>query len=601
MEREKEYLDMKYKKMKKQYLKRRILLNIFIVLVVSLLISTLISYFYFAKIVRSQSISDEKMKLNQLANQLNFMAEDINSFARSIVVDDIIQKLGREKGFETEYERIKQKDIIRRKLTYYNSLRTYIGSSFIELENGEYFSSNSGNVTNEEYLEEKFTQGELQEYSEQEGWLYSNAYYSSDSGNGQQVVCKATHMLNKYEFGERQGTLYMEIYMEYFLKQIRDYESNYGNIALIGNDNILLYDNNLPEGIKDFINEEKISDTGVYKVQGGYLIYEEIENARWRICTLIEDKYLWERSNFVMGFFLLSLVISLTLILLITSRLLEKITRPIVRLSNQMKGMDYYNLRAEKSIQAVDEIQTLYECYEKMLQEIRQGIKTQMIHEKQKKDMEFDIVLSQINPHYLYNVLNTVVYLTKAKENESAISVVNALIHTLQETMKSGEDNVNCTIQEELKFTQSYIKIQEYRYPNTFWINIKCEEELKKCIVPKTIIQPIVENAIFHGILPANKAGIIDVTIKKKNENLHIEITDNGVGIIENQMKSFTEGEEIISEEKGRRHIGLSNIRERIKYLCGPPYGIWIDRIEPQGTQVTIHLPVINNAHEYKK
>lgn len=581
-------------KIRKKHLKRRILFNISMILVFSMVISTIVSYFYFEKVVREQKISDEKTKLQQVANQINFMTEDIHNFGKSIIVDDTIQGIMEDEHFDTEYQRIRGKDIITKQLVFYNSLRTYIGCSYIELPNGQRFTSNSSNSMEEGYLNQKFTSGEIREYNQHKDWIYSDPYYSRDPGSVQLVFCTKTQMLDKYRFGEQQGILYMEIYMDHFLKQIQAYEKDYENVCLQGNGKEILYEKNPQEQINRFIeNNEENPGNGVYKVDGGYLLCEDIEAAGWKLFTLITDRYLWERSSFVLEFFLLSLVISLGMILLTTSRLLENIIRPVERLSKQMEHMDYKNLHAEEIVRTGDEIQTLYECYGKMLEEIQRSIEESMEHEKQKKDMEFDIMLSQINPHYLYNVLNTVVYLATAEKNENIIKIVNSLIYTLQETLKIGDHNIDTTIQKELELTECYLNIQEYRYPDRFQVQIRCDDKLKSCVVPKTIIQPIVENAIFHGILPDEQKGIIDICITRWKDVLCIEITDDGIGIAEERLELFERGEAIIYESNGRKHIGISNVRDRIRYLYGEPYGMWISRIEPQGTRVTLHLPVI--------
>ena len=583
---------MKLRCNEKRYLKRRILRNIAMVLVFSTVLSTVVSYIFFEGIIRRQAIKDEEVKLQQLARQIEFMEEDISNFARSIVVDDLIQGILEEKEFETEYQRLKSRDVINKQLVFYNSLRTYIACSFIEYSSGERFSSNGNLGMEKEYLDEKFNTGEIKEYREQSKWRFSNPYYSRDSGSEQYVICTSTLMLNQYNFGAHQGTLYLEIYLDYFIRQIQSCEKDYANLALIGNDGKILYEYHAQEGMQAYIEQMELKRGKVYTVNEGYLLSEEIEGTGWKICTLITREELWRRSGFVLGFFLLSFVISLALMLTATSRLLETIVRPIVKLSEHMEKMNYKELHTELSVHTKDEIQTLYECYDKMLAEIGRGIESKMLYEKQKKDMQFDIMLSQINPHYLYNVLNTVVYLATAENSDAVIQIVNSLIYNLQETLRLGEGTIYNTIDQEIEFTQAYVRIQEYRYPKGFQVNIGCDPEVKCCVVPKMIMQPIVENAIFHGILPSGKCGRIHVCIQREENTLIIEITDDGVGISKESLQLFEEREEIIYEAKGRRHIGISNIRERIAYLYGETYGMWIENKTQQGTRVIIKVPV---------
>ena len=295
--------------------------------------------------------------------------------------------------------------------------------------------------------------------------------------------------------------------------------------------------------------------------------------------------------KFVFIFFSLSFVISLAAILFTTSRLMEQIIHPVTVLSRRMEKTHYNKLHVQEMVHTGDEIEILYQCYNDMVEEIQRGIEQQRIYEKRTKDMEFDIMLSQINPHYLYNVLNTVVYLSAAGKNKEVVKITNSLIFSLQETLRLGEKNIETTVEKELMLTQCYLDIQKYRYPDVFETVIECGEDLKQCLVPKTIIQPLVENGILHGILPLEEPGIIKVYIYKKEDFLCIEVEDNGEGISRERLEAFEKGEELIYEEKGRKHIGISNVRDRISYLYGEPYGMWMKRLPERGTKVTLHLP----------
>ena len=206
--------------------------------------------------------------------------------------------------------------------------------------------------------------------------------------------------------------------------------------------------------------------------------------------------------------------------------------------------------------------------------------------------MEYDITLSQINPHYIYNVLNTVVYLAAAGKNKDVVKIVHSLIYTLHDTLNIGDGSVETVIEKELELTRCYLDIQRYRYPSMFEAEIECEPELEKCLIPKTVIQPLVENAILHGILPTEQKGTVRVEIIQKNGKLQIQVRDNGVGIPGERVEQFYRGEEMASENKARRHIGVSNVRDRIHYLYGQGYGMEMESREGTGTCITLVLPL---------
>lgn len=577
---------------RKKSLKSRILRTLFIVLAFSMIFSTVISYVYFEKIVRKQVLEEEKAGLEQVASQLEFMIEDIQNFAAGIIADEDLQRvLNIKKTESAAFDKVKKESEMSNRLVFYNSLRTYVASSFIVLADGKKYCSIGPNSA-EEYMKEKMKIKELQDYIKNKEKIFSSPYYGVDNWISKQVVCFGSPMYNKFQFGEEQGMLYLEIYLEYFLKQVEAYGENQQNICLMGNNNEVLYEGNQNGEISRIIkNQKKEIEEGSSKAGGNYFICNEVGDSGWKLYVMITPEYLWQRCKFVFIFFSLSFVISLAAILFTTSRLMEQIIHPVTVLSRRMEKTHYNKLHVQEMVHTGDEIEILYQCYNDMVEEIQRGIEQQRIYEKRTKDMEFDIMLSQINPHYLYNVLNTVVYLSAAGKNKEVVKITNSLIFSLQETLRLGEKNIETTVEKELMLTQCYLDIQKYRYPDVFETVIECGEDLKQCLVPKTIIQPLVENGILHGILPLEEPGIIKVYIYKKEDFLCIEVEDNGEGISRERLEAFEKGEELIYEEKGRKHIGISNVRDRISYLYGEPYGMWMKRLPERGTKVTLHLP----------
>jgi len=310
--------------------------------------------------------------------------------------------------------------------------------------------------------------------------------------------------------------------------------------------------------------------------------------------TLVTNEQLQESSRYVYQFFLFTFLFSILAIIITTSQLMEGITKPITHLSRQMQKTDYRELNPLEIVQTGDEIQILYECFNEMMEEIKQGIESRIEYEKQKKEMEFDIMLSQINPHFLYNVLNTVVYLANAGKNKEVTNIIKSMIYTMQETLNMGDRTLETTIENELDLTKAYLEIQKYRYPDRYDIHIKIDPELKEYKVPKTIIQPLVENAILHGILPMDKTGTIKIEVYQQESNLLIDVTDDGIGIADDRLEMFNKRAAIVypTNGKGRKHIGISNIRDRIEYLYGDSCGMTIKQISTGGTSIHIKLPL---------
>lgn len=576
-------------------LKFRILRAIFVVLTISMLLSTVISYVYFVRIAGEERIGEAETGLQQISNQLHFMFVDIQNFARSIIVDgEIMETVENIKPADGIGE-MRKRDIVSKRLVFYNSLRTYIRNSFMEVSNGEFYSSSV--ILQPEYKDDKLSIGGIREYRRHTDWVFSNPYHGIDNWDYQPMICYSTRMMDIYFFGRQRAVLTLEINLEYFLHQVRNYSDEYTNLCLVGNDGFILYEAGGEKLVSRLLkNHPEYLSPGIHRVAGGYLISKAIDGTGWELCTLVTERFLWRSSSYVFNFFLLSFLVSMFGILLTASQMTDRITRPLTFLSRHMRITDYEKLHVLEAVRTGDEIQILYECYNAMVGELQRGIAQKMEYEKQKSGMEFDIILSQINPHYLYNVLNTVVYLSAAGKNKEVVSIVNALIYTLQETINLGDADIETTVRRELELTEYYLVIQRYRYPRMFNLTVTCAEEEKDCIVPKTIIQPIVENALLHGILPSERAGNIGLDIARRGERLSITVTDDGVGMSAEGLRRFRAGEAITDEENsrsenGRKHIGISNVRDRIRYLYGEPYGLWITNRPAGGTGVEIVLP----------
>lgn len=570
-------------KQRKRKFKWRMLRNISLILAASMVLGSVISFVYFEAVVRSQEISDERAKLRQVTGQIRFMVEDVQRFAQSILIDQELQESLALEPFTSEFQRQSSYDRIANRLIFYNNLRSYINNSMLKMESGIWYGTSYVRYSEQMPGEELIVQNSTEDSP------YSKVY--NRGADGEPIICYQVQMLDKYHFGERKGTLYLEIYLNSFLEQVRLYAENYKHVCLVRGDGAVLYAQDAEGLLQDYLVQmTEVTDKQAVKVDRGYLLCESVEETGWKLCMLIPNEFLWERSQFVLEFFALSFFISLGLILVFISRMMERMIWPVTQLSEQM---EYGNMEMLQLIHTGDEIETLYECCDHMLQEIKRGTEAQMRYERQKKEMEFDIMLSQINPHYLYNVLNTVVYLASAKQEWDVVEIVRSLLYSLHETLNIGEHSIEATIEQELELTECYLRIQTYRYPGRYTVNIHCEEALQKCVVPKTIIQPLVENAILHGILPAEEPGNVCVRIFVEDGQLHITVEDDGVGIAKECLEQFAQGEVGRAEQGGRKHIGISNVRDRICFLYGATYGMKIERRKEKGTRVWLRLPLL--------
>ena len=195
---------------------------------------------------------------------------------------------------------------------------------------------------------------------------------------------------------------------------------------------------------------------------------------------------------------------------------------------------------------------------------------------------ELEFLLLQINPHFIHNTLFSLKCLIAMGKNHEAENMLTDFSSLLASTFRSHDQLI--TIEQELNILNKYVEVQKYRYGNKFTLNVICNHDLIHCKVPKLLMQPIIENSIFHGIEPCNKPGYITVKISRSEDDLVLVISDNGIG--------FNKTDEPIKQITNS--IGIENVHNRIKLLFGSKYGLHIESKVNIGTNVCITLPYLD-------
>lgn len=260
----------------------------------------------------------------------------------------------------------------------------------------------------------------------------------------------------------------------------------------------------------------------------------------------------------------------------------------------QMQKAAAGNFELEKKLGGNDEISELYDYLNTMILDIQRllaGIYQEKIHAEQlktkQKDAEFMMLTSQINPHFLYNTLETIRMKARINKQYEIEELVKMLAKILRRNIQAGEKDV--TIHSEVELVEYYLKIQQYRFRDKIQYQIEVEPEVEDYMILPLILQPIVENAIVHGLEKKEDAGHIFIEIRKQKEEVIVLVRDDGTGIEAGKLA------EIQKELKNTRlkgeHIGICNVQHRIHLKYGNEYGVSIDSKEGDGTLVTVRLP----------
>lgn len=270
------------------------------------------------------------------------------------------------------------------------------------------------------------------------------------------------------------------------------------------------------------------------------------------------------------------------------------ITKPLNELRALMKRTEAGDLKAYWDSHGVKEIKDLGISYNQMLVRLEELFQRVKYEEALKKEAQIEALQYQLNPHFLYNTLNTIKWVAKIHKTPQISEVVSSLVRLLQASL--GKKGDFLTLGEEISLIKDYMEIQKFRYGDTIKVEYDIDPVAVYCLVPRLILQPLVENAIIHGIGPSGKEGIIRIRAWLERDMLLCEVQDNGVGYQESKKPA---GHSLASPVKERMSgIGLNHIRQKINLYYGPDFKLHIFGRPDEGTTVRFSLPIQRSEDE---
>lgn len=276
------------------------------------------------------------------------------------------------------------------------------------------------------------------------------------------------------------------------------------------------------------------------------------------------------------------LFLSTGLCVLIANNLSNNLSLPIKRMNKAMHMLQDGDMSARIAIDRDDEIGQLSQNFNIMASEITDYMEEKVSRQKEINKSQIAMMQAQLNPHFLYNTLDTMKWVAKANNVPEIATLASGLAKILRTSISAGQF---ITLKQELELVQNYINIQQIRFSGRFDYTANCPEDLYKCIVPKLMIQPSVENAIIHGFKESEE-GSISVDIIRE-EDLIISISDNGCGIGEDMMEALNSHSLPVMSG----HIGFVNVDSIIRLNYGEEYGLHVERLDEGGTRVVIRMP----------
>ena len=367
-----------------------------------------------------------------------------------------------------------------------------------------------------------------------------------------------------------------------------------GYVYLIGRDGEIIYHPRQNLIFSNIIQENNQTastyDEGVHneEFQGEQrvVVVKTVGYTGWKIVSVVSKESLFSDLNQTRMMALLNLVLAIFLMIFVNQYVAVRITDPLKKLEKSIQGIEMKQ-QPVVYIGGPPEIQHLGLTIRFMVEELQELTDKMVKEQEEKRKNELDALQSQINPHFLYNTLDSIMWMIESERYEDAVSMVQALGRLLRISLSRGKNVIS--VGDELQHARSYLAIQKYRYKNKFTSYFEVEPDIEQYKTIKLVIQPLIENAIYYGMEYMDGEGEIHIRAYTREQDLYLEVEDNGPGMPEEQVEHLLTGGEK-ARQKGSG-IGLKNVNQRIQLYFGTQYGLEIESEPDEGTVVRIHIP----------
>ena len=568
------------------------------------MIISYVSYYIFQNDLQHSLIQSTETSLQLLSDNINSSMNDIYQMARFCqtngdIADYIAQNPNPGSVLSVAtYDRIAEEYSNNTSNSYMLRLAVITNDHFLQIVNATY--SSTANLAKEVPVLPFFnTLLSAGDYDFSEGFIIDPF-----ARRGKQVLPIIRPIT--YKFNSRQGGfLFIEVSSDLFTDALKRYSiAEDSSVFLTFGDRRYLYeDGSFREITTDYTISESLPYASIDGIQTTRI---RMGNGESRIMVTaplnMPDCYISQsishselrNQQLLLGGILCIMLISIlgigTLLVLMLNRMIHL---PVSRIQKRMLQISAGDFSRDTSIEWNHELGEIGKGINNLAENVEQLMTTRLEDEKQKKDLEYKVLQSQINPHFIYNTLNSIKWMATI-QGASGISEMTTALAKLLKSISKGT-SLLVPIREELSLLNDYFTIQSYRYGGTITLEVRVEEEfLYNCQILKFTLQPLVENAIFHGIEPKGTGSIRILVKQELSEGLPpgicISVTDNGIGMSREKADQILSTNEDSSADFFRE-IGVSNVQKRLQYEFGSAYGITIDSVEGEYTTMCIHIP----------
>jgi two-component system, sensor histidine kinase YesM len=425
-------------------------------------------------------------------------------------------------------------------------------------------------------------------------WIKDSALDKIFASPGQDYIYIVRELHDRKTW-KKTGILVLGISEKELEKLYYGYVNDTSSIYILDENNNLissvdnLYFNEVPKVVNNYLYN--YSGNLIQKMNNKNILmtHYTINTTKWKIFMLNDLDQLLSNYNSINNLYLFIIIVYFSITLILCSVLLKKFIKPINILYYNMEKVKAGNLNVTVPVLTNDEIGDLSYQFNSMISRIKELMKNLVKEQREKREAELLALQTQINPHFLYNTLASIRYLIYTEKKEDVDNTILALIRILKNSLSDINEFVS--IKKEIDILKDFIFIQEFAFSKPVTVNINFEDEILEFKTIKLILQPLVENAFMHGFKPKKENCILFINGYVKNNNIFIEIIDNGVGFDPEVIKE--------SNHIGLKSIGLKNVKDRIELTFGEGYSLKIESKLNIGTKIKLNIPIISNEGDF--
>ncbi len=314
----------------------------------------------------------------------------------------------------------------------------------------------------------------------------------------------------------------------------------------------------------------------------------------WKLVSVVPMSSFSIGLNQTRYFAVVLVMLALLAVIILNQLVSAQIARPLQRLNESVKELEAGNLTPDIYVGGSVEVEHLGRTLRSTVEQLRKLMQDILVEQEEKRKSELDALQSQINPHFLYNTLDSIVWTIEDERYEDAIFMITELASLFRISLSKGKNIIR--VEEELRHARNYMNIQKMRYKNLFSVEYDVDPEILACCTVKLVIQPLLENAIYYGVQSMDGDGEIRVRGRRQGDDILLEVEDNGMGMPEETVEKLLKEDNRV-RKKGSG-VGLFNVHSRIRLRFGPDYGLTIESCPDEGTTVRIRMPFVSYTEE---